>query len=183
MLNNFKDIEYCTFFVYIHDQIKKMNLKHNVLLLHTTTAVEGVPRLQFKFLLDFSWLLKHISKPILRNEEVRKRFILCQCNMKNMPSQINSSQSFIYQLSLGCSHPISYFLKIYIHYLYLLEIFHVIHSYQYYPLLCHFSYSYTTICIRIKKTNSVCWQHTPRVNGEIPDVNDATVDHERLSER
>jgi hypothetical protein len=26
-------------------------------------------------------------------------------------------------------------------------------------------------------------QHTPRVNGEIPDVNDATLDHERLSER
>ncbi|XP_054792443.1 OVARIAN TUMOR DOMAIN-containing deubiquitinating enzyme 11 [Prosopis cineraria] len=25
--------------------------------------------------------------------------------------------------------------------------------------------------------------HTPRVNGEIPDVNDATLDHERLSER
>ncbi|KAF5457919.1 hypothetical protein F2P56_021991 [Juglans regia] len=25
--------------------------------------------------------------------------------------------------------------------------------------------------------------HTPRVNGEIPDVNDATFDHERLSER
>ncbi|PPS12379.1 hypothetical protein GOBAR_AA08269 [Gossypium barbadense] len=26
-------------------------------------------------------------------------------------------------------------------------------------------------------------RHTPRVNGEIPDVNDATLDHERLSER
>ncbi|EEF38705.1 conserved hypothetical protein [Ricinus communis] len=25
--------------------------------------------------------------------------------------------------------------------------------------------------------------HTPRVNGEIPDVNDATLDHQRLSER
>ncbi|KAJ8627675.1 hypothetical protein MRB53_020982 [Persea americana] len=25
--------------------------------------------------------------------------------------------------------------------------------------------------------------HTPRINGEIPDVNDATLDHERLSER
>ncbi|EXC35000.1 hypothetical protein L484_017701 [Morus notabilis] len=25
--------------------------------------------------------------------------------------------------------------------------------------------------------------HTPRVNGEIPDVNDATLDHERLAER
>jgi len=27
------------------------------------------------------------------------------------------------------------------------------------------------------------WQHAPRVNGEIPDVNDATLDHETLSER
>ncbi|KAK4834606.1 hypothetical protein QYF36_025502 [Acer negundo] len=25
--------------------------------------------------------------------------------------------------------------------------------------------------------------HTPRINGQIPDVNDATLDHERLSER
>lgn len=25
--------------------------------------------------------------------------------------------------------------------------------------------------------------HTPRVNGKMPDVNDATLDHERLSER
>lgn len=31
--------------------------------------------------------------------------------------------------------------------------------------------------------DGLCWQHTPRVNGEIPDVNDATVDHERLLER
>jgi hypothetical protein len=31
--------------------------------------------------------------------------------------------------------------------------------------------------------DGICWQHTPRVNGEIPDVNDATLDHERLLER
>ncbi|KAB8388304.1 hypothetical protein FH972_024778 [Carpinus fangiana] len=31
--------------------------------------------------------------------------------------------------------------------------------------------------------DGLCWQHTPRVNGEIPDVNDATLDHERLFER
>lgn len=29
----------------------------------------------------------------------------------------------------------------------------------------------------------VDWQHTPRVNGEIPDVDNATLDHERLTER
>ncbi|KAJ8759736.1 hypothetical protein K2173_009837 [Erythroxylum novogranatense] len=34
---------------------------------------------------------------------------------------------------------------------------------------------------RLSHLNSI--PHTPRVNGEIPDVNDATVDHERLSER
>ncbi|CAK9168332.1 unnamed protein product [Ilex paraguariensis] len=31
--------------------------------------------------------------------------------------------------------------------------------------------------------NSDCPLHTPRVNGEIPDVNDATLDHEPLSAR
>ncbi|XP_057473548.1 OVARIAN TUMOR DOMAIN-containing deubiquitinating enzyme 12-like isoform X2 [Actinidia eriantha] len=30
---------------------------------------------------------------------------------------------------------------------------------------------------------SLTSQHTPRVNEEIPDVNDATLDHERLSEK
>ncbi|XP_034695984.1 OVARIAN TUMOR DOMAIN-containing deubiquitinating enzyme 11 isoform X3 [Vitis riparia] len=34
---------------------------------------------------------------------------------------------------------------------------------------------------RLSHLNSI--PHTPRVNGEIPDVNDATLDHERLAER
>ena len=32
-------------------------------------------------------------------------------------------------------------------------------------------------------TDSLYWQHTPRVITDIPDANDATFDHERLSER
>lgn len=41
------------------------------------------------------------------------------------------------------------------------------------------------VALRIwdENTDSVCWQHTPRINGDIPDVNDATLDHGRLSER
>ncbi|KAK9114322.1 hypothetical protein Syun_021119 [Stephania yunnanensis] len=33
------------------------------------------------------------------------------------------------------------------------------------------------------KTSCLICKHTPRVNGSIPDVTDATLDHERLSER
>lgn len=62
-----------------------------------------------------------------------------------------------------------------------IQIFHVKYSNQpfvlFYPL---FVYCYPHAD---ENTNSECWQHTPRVIGEIPDVNDATLDHERLSER
>lgn len=40
-----------------------------------------------------------------------------------------------------------------------------------------------TVNCNLCSHRSMCLQHTPRVNGEIPDVNDATLDHERLAER
>lgn len=39
------------------------------------------------------------------------------------------------------------------------------------------------LVIRIVIIIFYCWQHTPRVNGKIPDVDNATLDHERLLER